>query len=305
MKTYRHILSFALLFTLALGLATPAFAAETSEILVPGRTAHTSHPGEKTAANQYAEIDYSNTGDGYIMGRFLEETQKRVKLRITKDGASRTYDMSYNQWVSFPLTEGSGEYKISVCLQKEGTKYTIVLDASIKADIDEASAFVYSNQYVDYEGAEQTQIAAWTVTAGCETDAERIAAIYKYVAESLHYDREKAAAVTAGKMAGYTPDLDAVLASEKGICLDYAALTAGMLRTVGIPCKLIIGNAAGEYHAWAAACPRDGSFLPNGLPAGTDEPGWVRMDPTFMSSGGEGAYRLISNDGNYSAERYY
>ncbi len=64
----------------------------------------------------------------------------------------------------------------------------------------------------------------------------------------MDYDNEKAANVQAG----YIPNLEQVLQEKKGICFDYAALMAAMLRAQNIPTRLVMGDLSSEgiYHAW-------------------------------------------------------
>ena len=69
---------------------------------------------------------------------------------------------------------------------------------------------------------------------------EALTAIYEYVTANLTYDNEKAATVSGN----YLPDIDETLSTKKGICFDYASLTAAMLRSIGIPAKLAIGYSA-------------------------------------------------------------
>ena len=49
---------------------------------------------------------------------------------------------------------------------------------------------------------------------------------------------------------GYLPDVDDVLASQTGICFDYAAVMASMLRCERIPTRLEVGYMGDVYHAW-------------------------------------------------------
>ena len=63
---------------------------------------------------------------------------------------------------------------------------------------------------------------------------------------AILYDFVRATTVQTG----YLPVVDEVLSQGKGICFDYAALTACMLRTQGIPTRLEIGYADTVYHAW-------------------------------------------------------
>ena len=78
------------------------------------------------------------------------------------------------------------------------------------------------------------------------TDAEKLEAVTGYLTRNLLYDYIKSVTLTGS----YTPDVDATLESGTGICLDFAALTACMLRSQGIPTQLVIGYADGAYHAW-------------------------------------------------------
>ena len=52
---------------------------------------------------------------------------------------------------------------------------------------------------------------------------------------------------------GYLPDVDEVLASQTGICFDYAAVMASMLRCERIPTRLEVGYMGEVYHAWTFA----------------------------------------------------
>ena len=99
--------------------------------------------------------------------------------------------------------------------------------------------------------------------------------------------------------------LDTVLEEKKGICFDYAALMTGMLRSQGIPCKMVFGYAGTIYHAWISVWSEtdgwiDGVIWFNGT-------GWQRMDPTFASSGGgsDDIMNYIGNGSNYTPKYFY
>ena len=51
---------------------------------------------------------------------------------------------------------------------------------------------------------------------------------------------------------GYIPNIDSVLSEQKGICYDYAAVLASLLREAGLPAKLVMGyrEDMDAYHAW-------------------------------------------------------
>ena len=67
---------------------------------------------------------------------------------------------------------------------------------------------------------------------------------------NISYDRVLASSITSGELKAYIPNPDRTLSTGKGICYDYAALMAAMLRSQGIPTRLIMGQVPQGYHAW-------------------------------------------------------
>ena len=130
---------------------------------------------------------------------------------------------------------------------------------------------------------------------------QKVGAVYNYVIKNTTYDRAKAASVTSG----YLPNLDQVLESKQGICFDYAALMTGMLRSQGVPCKLVIGYAGTAYHAWISVWAEGIGWVENAVYF--DGTTWQRMDPTFASTGGQSEQIMayIGNGQNYSAKYLY
>jgi len=73
-------------------------------------------------------------------------------------------------------------------------------------------------------------------------------------------------------MYDYLPDIEKTYLEETGICYDYAALFAAMLRSIGIPTKLVKGYSKENpevYHAW-------NEVLINGT--------WIVVDTTLDAS---------------------
>ena len=99
--------------------------------------------------------------------------------------------------------------------------------------------------------------------------------------------------------------MDKVLAEKKGICFDYASLMAAMLRSQGIPTKLVIGYAGDAYHAWIH------TYIPEkGWIEGViffDGTTWKLMDPTYASSSKQSKQimEFIGNASNYSSKYIY
>ena len=185
-------------------------------------------------------IDYSNTKDGYVMVQYTAQTTKRLKIQVKGPTTTYTYDLKQGQWTVFPLSDGNGSYQVSVFQNVSGTRYTNELSQSFKVELsDEFAPFLRPNQYVDYSDAVNTLAKAKELTKDITDPLKQVAAIYDYVVKNLSYDYQKAATVKSG----YLPVLDTVLAEKKGICFDYASLMTGMVRSLGIPCKLVVGYA--------------------------------------------------------------
>ncbi len=216
-------------------------------------------------------VDSSNLADGYLMARSVTTGQKR-KLRLGKDGQTYTYDLPGDgAYTAYPLSEGSGSYTLAVYEQVQGTSYALLFSMTLDATLAyELSPFLYPNALVWYDA--DTRAVLWSETvcvyAGADSDEEKSAVLYRYVADNIAYDYDKARAAADGSLAGYLPDVDQTLEAQSGICFDYASLLACMLRTQRIPTKLVTGYLGpdDEYHAWNAVY-LDGD--------------WVLMDATM------------------------
>lgn len=249
-----------------------------------------------------AEIDYSNTKDGYVMARYAAANSKRLRVQVTGPSTTYTYDLPTGAWVTFPLSDGNGSYKVTVLQNTTGKKYAILAAANFQVALaDEFAPFIRPNQYVNYENASKTIAKAAELTGGKSKPLDKVGAVYNYVVNSLTYDRAKAASVTSG----YLPDLDSVLASRTGICFDYAALMTGMLRSQGIPCKLVVGYAGTAYHAWVSVWTQETGWVEGAIYF--DGTTWHRMDPTFASSGNssDSIMQYIGNGSNYKVKYLY
>ena len=117
--------------------------------------------------------------------------------------------------------------------------------------------------------------------------------------KTLSYDEYRAATVQSG----YIPVLDSVLAEQKGICFDYAALMTAMLRSQGIPCKLVIGYAGSAYHAWVNVYIQGQGWISQAIYFDGND--WKLMDPTFASTSNN-SYGVIQsiNEGSMYRQVY-
>jgi len=247
-------------------------------------------------------IDYSNTADGYVMACYQAQTQKKLKVQVKGPTTTYSYNLTPKKWAAFPLSDENGTYKVTVYENIAGTKYAILLSVTVQVQMKDAfGPFLRSNQYVDFDGAPKAVSTAYSLTWGMTDPLEKVGAVYHYVVTSLTYDKELAATVQSG----YLPDLDRVLERKKGICFDYAALMTGMLRSQGVPTKLVVGYAGSVYHAWISVWSEHTGWIDGVIYF--DGTSWQRMDPTFASSGGgsKEILQYIGDGANYTAKYFY
>ncbi len=258
--------------------------------------------GTATEENDKAIIDYSNIADGYVMVQYKAQTSQKLKAQIKGPTTTYTYTIQPGDWETFPLSDGNGDYQITIYENVDGKKYATVVSTSAKVDMkDEFAPFLRPNQYVDYGVAEETILLGAKLVQGKNTELEKVEAVYNYVVNNITYDTELAANVKSG----YLPVLDKVLESKKGICFDYAALMTGMLRSQSVPCKLVVGYAGDVYHAWISVYTEKDGWIDNAIYF--DGTTWKRMDPTFASSSNksEAIMKYIGDGSNYTEKYIY
>ena len=248
-----------------------------------------------------AVVDYSHTEDGYVMVRYFSQTGQRLKLRIIGPTTTYTYNLPVDEWTVFPLSDGNGSYTAALYINTHDSKYATVMTTQFQVELkDEFAPFLRPNQYVNYSDAPDTVAKGAALCAGLTDPLEKVAAVYDFVVGTLVYDEERAATVKSG----YLPVLDEVLAEEKGICFDYAALMTAMLRSQEVPCKLVVGYAGDIYHAWISVWTEHNGWVDGAI--FFDGHKWKRMDPTFASYSARSAEIMdFIENGNYTVKYLY
>lgn len=244
------------------------------------------------------QFDFSSASNGYAAVRI--SGGKDYKLQLEKDEMHYNYDISGDEsTVIIPLNMGNGSYTFRLLENAGDNKYaclwTDTREVSIK---DEFAPFIIPSQIVNYNRGSQCVALARALAADCHTDSEVASAVYKYLVNNISYDTEKAASVQSG----YLPSPDDTLAAGKGICFDYASLAAAMMRSLGIPCKLITGYVDGTvYHAWNSFYLKESGWVTVEIKA---KPGlWQRVDITMAASGTKASD--LQNDGKYTTRFTY
>ena len=259
--------------------------------------------GVSVQQNNKAVLDYSNSADGYIMLKYLG-SNKKVKTQITgPSGVTYTYNQSLTgAYDVYVLSDGSGSYKIALFENISGTSYSTAFSYTISVSLkDEFAPFLRSNKYVNYSAATKVVAKAAELCKGQSTTNDKIKAVYGYVITNYQYDYNLAKSVKSG----YIPDLDADFASKKGICFDYAATMTAMLRSQGVPTKMIFGYTGSTYHAWINTYSSESGWVTGSIYFNGKE--WKLMDPTFASTGKSSAeiMKYIGNGANYTAKYIY
>ncbi len=203
--------------------------------------------GDQVESRGGLTLDISNAAAGYVMARG-EESNKRLKLRVSKGGSTLTYDINTSgDYETIPLQMGSGSYDFELFRNVEGKKYAADGSVSFEVElINEYASFLLPNQYVNYNEYSEAVRISDEICAGLETDAEKLEAVRNYVVNNFSYDFNKAATIKSGTL----PSIDELLQNRAGICQDIAAFTACVLRVQGIPTQMVIGQANRYYHAW-------------------------------------------------------
>lgn len=226
------------------------------------------------------KLDVSFLSEGYFLAAVQKPGNHRLKLRVAKDGETLTYDLNnQGEYEVIPLQLGNGNYEVSLYENVSGKKYS--QEGKINLDVRMRLAgvcFLYPNQYVNYTLASEAVAKAQELCAGLGPK-EAYDTVCKFMKDSFLYDYIKAVTVQPGQL----PEIDKTYATRMGVCQDLSAVTVCMLRTLGIPSRLIIGYADNQYHAWTQT-----------KLGGTDE----LFDPTAALS-------AISPVRDYSVERYY
>ena len=143
---------------------------------------------------------------------------------------------------------GSGEYTISLLGSNDGRRFRLLSEETINVTLEENVVFLSTSQTVSWNTESEAAILARELTKDAKSDREKFEAIHNYVINNISYDYAKVTSLPKG----YIPNADLTLADGNGICYDFAALTASMLRSVDVPAKLVKGYSSytSVYHAW-------------------------------------------------------
>jgi transglutaminase-like putative cysteine protease len=236
-----------------------------------------------------SNVDTSDINKGIIRVHF-DNIQKKMKVQINKDNMKYNYDYGENN--IFPLQLGNGKYIISFYEFIKDKSYRLFKQESVMLQLNnENDIYLYPIQLVYWDDSMQAIKVGKELTKHKKKDLDKTKEIYKYIISKISYDVDKADTVESG----YIPKIDQVLKEGKGICYDYSVLFAAMLRSNGIPTKLLMGyyNNSSVYHAWNQVYIKD-------------ERRWITLDTTQDSFNKRVIKNFYVKDENkYKVVKYY
>lgn len=188
---------------------------------------------------------------GMVSLRINQVYESKLLLLVEKDGNRYMYPVDDDGTLNyFPLQMGSGDYLVRLMENVEGNKYKEVVRKSINLnESSEREIFLQSVIEINWSDESPAVLKAKSLTKGMTSDTSKIKVIYDYITSNYTYDYDKISSLNSS----YIPNIDQVYYDEKGICYDYSALFASMLRSVGVPTKMVKGYSdliPDQYHAW-------------------------------------------------------
>lgn len=157
-----------------------------------------------------------------------------------------------------PMNVGNTVYKIRMLYMynPEQRSYVAFETKEINLKLsDEYVPYSVPNVTVNYKLSDNVIKESMDLVKGCKSETEIVEKIHRFVLEKYTYDKDTANGIKNGTITSYNPDVQRAYKNRKGICYDYAAVFAAMLRIQGIEVKLVTGYPAegfekGAYHAW-------------------------------------------------------
>lgn len=200
-------------------------------------------------------------------------TEKDVHVSLVHENVSYGYHLVSNKSETIPLNMGNGEYQLSVLLYISPTKGVPIWNTAFQVEMDKPMApWLNPSRMVDWTpDMELVEIAASLTVPGDEKATAKD--IGNYIGKNYTYN-----SAIKSLPSTYLPDLKLVMQEKTGICYDFAALYAAMCRSVGIPCRLVMGYTSyvpNVYHAWCEVY------------VGGE---WLTIDPTYNVAEKEGFF---------------
>lgn len=227
-------------------------------------------------------IDTSGVQKGYVGVRARSES--KLKFQVKCGEMTYNYDLPNDGTPTlYPINMGDGDYALRIMENIEGSSYAELDSSYLYVELEsEFDPFLLPNIFCNYDSSSDCVKKAKDLMSSVSNEGEAVREICTFVADNVKYDYKKAEALA--ESTGYIPNPDDTLKEKKGICFDYASLSAAMLRSVGLPTKLMTGYVSPDdlYHAWIMVYV-DGTWKTAKFSVSPNT--WSRCDVTFASAG--------------------
>ena len=242
-------------------------------------------------------IDTSGVNSGYVGA--AARSSSRLKFQVACGEMAYNYDLpSDGTPVLFPVNMGNGDYAFRIMENIEGSTYAELDAAYVSVKLSsEFDPYLIPNIYCSYTADSACVAKAREICAKATNEGEAVREVCNFVAAHVSYDYDKAE--TLAKSSGYIPNPDETLSTKKGVCFDFAALSAAMLRSLGLPTKVMTGyvSPSNLYHSWIMVY-ADGTWQSAQFSVKPNQ--WSRCDVTFASAGAGS----VTGDGTTYTDRY-
>lgn len=267
----------------------------------PAQTALSSFDASAATGQNGAAIDISHANDGYVAASASGDA--RQKLVVECNGQSYNYDLPQDGTpIVAPVNMGDGTYTVRVMRNTNADRYVELCRTTANVTLtSEFAPFLVPDCFCSYTDTSACVAKAREICAGAQNEGDVVRDVFDYITQNVTYDYDKAAQLSG--TTGYVPDPDATLQSGKGICFDYASLGAAMLRSQGIPTKIVTGyvSPSNVYHAWIMVH-IDGTWKSARI--SVDQNTWSRVDLTFAATEGDDRAAGYVGDGSTYTDRY-
>lgn len=205
-------------------------------------------------------VGISDNENGTVTVKYTNDKLSKIAITVKKSGASQQYNyFVQNKSVNavIPMTSGNGVYTVSVLKHIDGNRYSPLTSEEISLELEDSKVtFLTSNEMIKWKKKNAAIKKANKIAKKYKGQLNKVKGIYKYLVTNYHYDYKKYSKNSTGGLSYYTPNINTTFKAKKGICYDISALTASMLRSIGVQTKMVTGYPSNKYfngqsyHAW-------------------------------------------------------
>ena len=214
-----------------------------------------------------AAVGLSGVPDGFVTVTYSGNAEgARVSL-TGPDGLTAPLPLTPGKEAVLSLSAGSGSYRISVSELTQHQDYALILSVPFEASLnDEDAPYLNPSSFVRFSADSSFAAGTAELLEASSGDPEVFTAlVYDFITLNIAYDEELVGELSID----YIPDADRTFTARKGLCFDYASLMAAMLRSGGVPARVVVGYFGAYMHAWTEAAPNGSAN------------GWTAYDPTL------------------------